>query len=146
MPFGQSFLVSMAAKTGAKWLYKQANPEATDAEIKMVGLGVSLGVGALTAAATIDAVGGFATVAENIPDAIDVVGSLLSESAGDSALVGAGGGGVAAVVGDVQFGSTPGAVVAEFPDGTTVENPNTDAQGQKYKTPGDYYKGKDPHV
>lgn len=121
--FGQSFVVSMVAKHGAKWLYEQTNPEASETEVKIVGVVASLGVGALAAAATVDGLGGAATIAENVPDVVSVAGDLIS---GDG--------------GGVLFGST-----VEFPDGTTVDNPNTDAQGNLYPTRGDYLAGTNAH-
>lgn len=41
----------------------------------------------------------------------------------------------------VRFGGT-----VSFEDGTTVENPYTDAQGQVYKDRDSYIHGVDPHV
>lgn len=43
----------------------------------------------------------------------------------------------------ILFGGDSGDV--EFPDGTTVTDPMTDAQSQVYKTPDDYYHGNDPY-
>lgn len=44
----------------------------------------------------------------------------------------------------ILFGGDSGDTV-EFPDGTTVTDPPTDAQGQVYKTEYDYLHGNDPY-
>ncbi len=44
-----------------------------------------------------------------------------------------------APAGEVMFGG--GDSTVQFPDGSTVTNPNTDAQGQVYPSRGDYLQG-----